>query len=676
MARIDTQNPSSQTHTTTRIIQPRRLLLARWAWIAIIGISTIYGIITTIALFIVRSEPCAVDVVCSQHQLAPIVVDKYKEGGVPFVVVAFLRPILELITSTTYLLVGLQIFRRRSDDWMGLLASLMLCILGYRLTGAAGLLPSLYPDLKLLGLTLTSIMLLTSYATLYLTPNGQLYPKWAIMPFVLTIAYELLRGAALYMPSLNLDGVTLQVGAVILGGVGLYFQLKRYKILTPIERQQLKWVLLAVGLLLSGLLVSALALILAPMLDGSAYVVVTLTTLIGQYVLYMGLPLAFAFSMLRYRLWDADIVINRTLVYAGSTGTLLLVFFGLFFALKAILVSIIGTDSTLPLVISTATVAALFNPVRVRLARFVDKQIYGFRAELRDIRKRTSHETHFVPLKHAVTGQHSGKHLGGYRLDGVLGKGGMGEVYAAEALDSSGVAAVKILPPELATQTEPLARFQLEATLLSRLNHPNIVRTMGAGMTDGLHYLVMELIDGQTLNERFKQGLPIPHTEAVAILRDIAHALDSAHTAGIIHRDVKPSNILLRPSVEGVEAVLTDFGIAKLTQDATNSLTQSNLVGTLDYIAPEQIIASREIDHRADIYALGVIAYQMLVGQHPFGGAPAALLFAHLNQPAPDPRDSKPDFPRSLSQALLKALAKKPDERYASATDFAKALEV
>jgi serine/threonine-protein kinase len=467
----------------------------------------------------------------------------------------------------------------------------------------------------------------------------------------------------------------MQLGSIVLSAIGLYCQWLRYRQLSPVERQQLKWVLLAVGLLLGGLLTSIVSNMIVPSLDGAAFVAISLLALVVQYALYLGLPLAFAFSMLRYRLWDADIVINRTLVYAASTFILSVMFFGLFFALKAGLGALAGVDSTLPLVISTAMIAALFNPVRARLARFVDKQIYGFRIELKDIRNRPVHETHFVALKNISVGQHNGKQVGGYRLLGLLGKGGMGEVYAADAPDESGLVAVKILPPELATQTEPLARFELEAKLLGRLNHPHIVRTMGAGTTDGLHYLVMELIDGQTLSERIKQTPPMSRPVALGIIRDIAAALDTAHAAGIVHRDIKPSNILLRSTTEGVEAVLTDFGIAKLVQDATTSLTQSNLVGTLDYIAPEQIIASREVDHRADIYALGVIAYQLLVGQHPFGGSPAALLFAHLNQPAPDPREVQPDFSRSLSQALLKALAKKPDERYGSASDFARALE-
>lgn len=678
MAHSITSTASSGTHhTTTRITQPNRLRLIRLTWAVIVLLGVGWGLTNLWVYTDQRLTRCEALPCSSYIQLDPAVATSYEQNGVPFAVVALIRPILELTTALLYLSVGLVIFRRRPDDWIGLLTSLMLCLLGFRLTGVSATLPQIMPSALPLGVFLMSVMFIATYATLFLIPSGRFFPRWGVIPFVIIVIYDVARGIMTYLPvNFGINLYVMQLGSLVLSGVGLYCQVQRYRQLSPIERQQLKWVLLAVGLLLSGLLTSILSNLIVPSLDGTAFVVISLLSLVVQYVLYMGLPLAFAFSMLRYRLWDADIVINRTLGYVGSTLTLALVFFTLFFALRAALSGLLGGDSTLPLVIATAVVAALFNPVRARLAGFVDKQIYGFRVELRDIRKRAAHETHFVTLKHVTQGQHSGKQIGGYRLIGVLGKGGMGEVYAAEPLDGTPPVAVKILPPELAAQTEPLARFEREAEFLTRLQHPNIVRTMGAGMADGLHYLVMELIDGQTLSERMKHGSPLSQGAAVALIRDVAVALDAAHAAGIIHRDVKPSNILLRPTPEGIEAVLTDFGIAKLAQDATSSLTQSNLLGTLDYIAPEQIIASRGVDHRADIYALGVIAYHLLVGSHPFGGAPAALLFAHLNQPPPDPRDSRPDFPRHHVQALLKALAKKPEERYESASDFARALEI
>lgn len=675
------ENDSSASSTygktgTTRIIQTQRLRVVRAIWVLIVLTSTSIGIVTLSIFTVNRMTPCLAEP-CNAMQMSVDTVALYEGSGVPFAVIGILRPILEAIVAAVYMTVGVVIFRRRSDDWMGVLTSLMLCVLAFRLTGVAGTLPQLYPDLTILSLSLTSIMFMAAYSTLYLFPNGLFYSRWSIVLFVITLVYEiLLRGVALYFPQLGLNASLMQFGAVILGAVGLIFQTKRYQKLSPTERQQVKWVILAVALLLAGLLVSAFHREVLPLMTGTAYVVFGLLGLVAQYLLFMGLPLAFAFSMLRYRLWDADLVINRALVYAGLTLTLVTTFFGLFFTLMALLAGVIGTDSTLPLVVSTAVAAALFNPARTWLARRVDRQIYGLRVELRDIRRQQPNETRFVPLREAKAGLHSGKRVGGYELGELLGKGGMGEVYAAREPRTERIVAVKVLPPELAQRAEPLGRFQREAEVLRQLDHPNVVHILGAGMADDLHYLVMELVDGDTLSERIKRGAGFSRAEAVALVGDVARALDAAHAAGIVHRDVKPSNILLRPTAEGVEGVLTDFGIAKLVSEQTGGLTESNLVGTLDYIAPEQIMASRSIDHRADIYALGVIAYQLLTGQHPFAGPPAAMLFAHLNQPPPDPCDLVRDLPRSMALALLKALAKKPEERFASAGEFALALEI
>lgn len=667
-----TGSQTRPTHTTTRIERPTQRRIVRVVWLLVVAFSIGFGIANIVTFTAGRLVPCEVSP-CGVMQVSPAAAAEYEQSGVPFVVAVLLRPILEVIAAATYVTVGLLIFRRRSDDWIGLLTSAMLCLLGFRLTGVASTLSITDPAMTPLSLTLTSLMFISAYGTLYLFPDGRFVPRWAFIPLAATLIYEIMRGIAINFPILQINPGVMQFGSVILAGIGLYCQGVRYRHLAPVERQQIKWVLLATGMLIGGILVSAINTVLVPSMEGVAYVVVSLVLLVAQYLLYLGLPLAFAFSMLRYRLWEADLAINRTLVYAASTLALAVVFFVLFFALRAALVGLIGTDSTIPLVVSTAAAAGLFNPVRARLARVVDRQVYGLRVELRDLRKRPAHETQFVSLREADTGQHSRKTIAGYLLGGVLGKGGMGEVYAAQHPDI-GAAAIKILPPELALQAEPLARFQREADLLSRLNHPNIVRIFGAGMSDGLHYLAMELVDGPTLNDRLKRGTPPSLAEAAALIRDIAAGLDAAHAAGIVHRDVKASNILLRPTAEGVEAVVTDFGIAKLASEQTSALTKSNLIGTLDTIAPEQIMASHDVDHRADIYALGIIAYQLITGRHPFNVTAAALLFAHLNQPPNDPRELRPDLPRRAAQALLKALEKKPDDRHPSAGAFAAAL--
>jgi len=352
---------------------------------------------------------------------------------------------------------------------------------------------------------------------------------------------------------------------------------------------------------------------------------------------------------------------------------LIVLFFGLFFALNAALVSVIGTNSTLPLVISLLGVVALFTPVSRGMARFIDRQVYGFRVELFDIEKRSTHETFFVPAQDAKAGRYTGVRVAGYMLNGVLGKGAMSEVYTAQDSVNGQVVAVKMLPPEMALQSESRLRFQREANALRQLNHTNIVRMLSSGMSDGQHYLAMEWINGETLLTRLHQSPPLTSAESLAIIGEIAQALDASHAAGIVHRDVKPSNILLRQTDSGVQAVLTDFGIVKVMGDKTISGKES-FIGTPYYVAPEQITTSTSIDHRADIYALGLVAYQLLVGRHPFKVSRAAVVFAHLNQPPADPRSINPDLPISTSDALLKALEKNPADRFNSAGAFATAL--
>jgi serine/threonine-protein kinase len=161
--------------------------------------------------------------------------------------------------------------------------------------------------------------------------------------------------------------------------------------------------------------------------------------------------------------------------------------------------------------------------------------------------------------------------------------------------------------------------------------------------------------------------------EVRQVITDLAAALDYAHGRGLVHRDIKPSNVLLRLEAAGMRAVLADFGIAHQPNN-TQILTRDAIMGTLEYIAPEQIMSAREVDARADIYALGVVAYQMLTGKLPFEGNPAQLVYGHLNQPAPSPCDVVSGLPYSVGNAVVKALAKTPAERYATAGAFAAAL--
>jgi eukaryotic-like serine/threonine-protein kinase len=251
----------------------------------------------------------------------------------------------------------------------------------------------------------------------------------------------------------------------------------------------------------------------------------------------------------------------------------------------------------------------------------------------------------------------------------------MAEVYRAVHPSLHITVAIKLLSPPLAEEPGFQHRFLREAKVASRLHHPNIVRVFDYGQMDGTFYMIMEYLAGQDLGKKLAQEGRLPLAEALPVLSQIASALDYAHTQGLVHRDIKPSNIMIEDCDNGkVRAVLTDFGIAKILTGHT-ALTGTGMLGTLDYISPEQIQAQADLGPSADIYSLGIMAYRMLCGVLPFQQQnPGALLIAHLTQPPASPRAYAPDLPASAAAAILRALEKSPANRFPSAGDFVRAL--
>jgi eukaryotic-like serine/threonine-protein kinase len=258
----------------------------------------------------------------------------------------------------------------------------------------------------------------------------------------------------------------------------------------------------------------------------------------------------------------------------------------------------------------------------------------------------------------------NGHMLGRYRIQRLIGAGGMAAVYEAFDTILERQVAIKLIridafpPSQLASI---LKRFEHEAKFMARLSHASIVKVYDYGEYQGAPYLVMEYHAGGTLINHL--GSPIPYRKAVRMLLPIARALEYAHKHNMLHRDVKPANILM--SSEG-EPVLSDFGIAKLLEvDSGFTLTGTGVgIGTPEYMAPEQGMA-RQIDGRADIYAVGVILFELVTGSRPFtADTPMAVIFKHAHDPLPDPRRSAPDIPEELVVVLNKAMAKLPDDRY------------
>ncbi len=261
---------------------------------------------------------------------------------------------------------------------------------------------------------------------------------------------------------------------------------------------------------------------------------------------------------------------------------------------------------------------------------------------------------------------------GRYALAHELGSGGMATVYLADDLKHHRPVAVKVLRPELASVLGP-ERFLREVEIAARLNHPHILALYDSGEADGFLFYVMPYVKGESLRHRLEREQQLPIDEALGITRQIASALDHAHAQDVIHRDVKPENILL---YEG-EAMVADFGIALATSAAAGErLTQTGLaVGTPEYMSPEQSVGERALDARSDVYSLACVLYEILAGEPPYTGRTAqAVIAKRLTDPVPAVRRLRTTVPAAVEQALMKALAKTPADRFASTGAFAEAL--
>jgi tRNA A-37 threonylcarbamoyl transferase component Bud32 len=263
-----------------------------------------------------------------------------------------------------------------------------------------------------------------------------------------------------------------------------------------------------------------------------------------------------------------------------------------------------------------------------------------------------------------------GSEIAGARLTREIARGGMATVYLAERLDSGEAVVVKVLRDELEGDEQIRRRFVREARYASSLDHPHVVRIHAAGEAEGAHYIVMQYVRGIDLRARLASEGTLEPEVAIRVLSQIADALDAAHEGGLLHRDVKPGNVLIAsgegPESEG-DCFLTDFGLSKDPGRDSRALTVSGeFVGTVLYAAPEQMYAA-ELDARADVYSLGCVLYECLVGTPPFTGILAAeVMQAHFESPVPRPSKQRSGLPARLDQVIVRALAKEPGERYAT----------
>jgi serine/threonine-protein kinase len=263
-----------------------------------------------------------------------------------------------------------------------------------------------------------------------------------------------------------------------------------------------------------------------------------------------------------------------------------------------------------------------------------------------------------------------GTELAGFRIESVVGRGGMGVVYCAEQLRYGRKVALKVLAPRLTEDAKFRERFEQEWRTAARVEHPNIVPIYEAGEADGVLYIAMRYVEGIDLGALLATEGRLEPDRALGLLGQVAAALDAAHAQGLVHRDVKPANILVAAGADGDHAYLADFGVAKQAH-TRSGLTQTGVfVGTVDYSAPEQI-EGKAVDGRADVYALGCVFYQCLSGFRPFEkDSEVAMLSAHLFEPPPSLHARRPELPSELDAVIGRALAKSPDDRYGTCREL------
>jgi hypothetical protein len=683
-----TKIPNTTTSLPTQLINTRSQSFARVIWLVVSGAAVLmfaaryyYLVLYALTLCTTPLEQCP-----SQFSLTPQLVEGLTFFGLPQEFWALHIGLLELSMMLTYLFVGGLIFGRRSTNIMPLIASGMLVQIGANV-GLASLVEVPIPNWEWFSGTVGILVQVSMVLFACTFPDGRFVPPWSVWLVVASLSWELARrllGISVVAQGFNLE-VLLTIGVFLL--LGCTAQVYRYyRISNTEQRQQTRWVMISAVLAFLGYFISAsiyfgvLPQLTIPTLLLNIFFRVTF------FASLFVLPVGIAFSVLRYRLYEVDLVINRSLVYGVLAVGLVVLFITSTVALQA-LFGFIGTlfafggREELSAVLSTAAVVLAFNPARRWLQHLIDVHFFGLRYDLNQLQAAHGATTPVPQDDAPKSGTLSGTNFGTYPLGTLLGKGGMSEVYSSS--DHLRPLAVKVISEALMYDQDARARFEREAKMIASLRHNNIVRIYDFGLHDERYFMVMEQIGGIDTQHLIQTRGHLPIEEVRWIVRQLAEALDYAHELGLVHRDIKASNVMIQaPPVQAEQpltsgrVVLMDFGIAKIiTDNNTHLTTQSGMMGTLEYAAPEQIRAARYVDHRADIYALGVMTYQMLAGQMPFQGGVGQVVFAHLQQPPPDVRDVRPEVPDRVALAIMRAMSKDPTDRYDSAGEFAQAFD-
>jgi serine/threonine-protein kinase len=577
---------------------------------------------------------------------------------------------IDLLLIFGFSVIGAVLIVRRSDDWFAIFTSMFLITFGVRVTYLANTI-ALMPGYERSGGLILAMGDIGIVLFSMLFPDGKFVPRW--MKFLVPMLVATMLGMYIFPNAPffwdNMGRTYYLLATTTWYVIGLGSSVYRYfRHATLAQKQQIRWAFIGTMGPFLWFLIFQVGLGLGFTSSGSTLwsAVFEIVSRIAGIFLFLMLPLFITISIASAKLFDIDLLINRSLVYGILTAGMVLILVMALGIISLVFKKINSGDQPFMVaVIFSVAAGALFQPARKRLQRFVDHFFYRIKIDYQKTPAELRAESDTI-----ITGTT----LSSYNNLKLIGRGGMAEVYSATSPKRRSVA-IKVLKAELAAEEQFRKRFMREAEIVSGLEHPNIVQVLDFGDENGAYYIVMELLTGPDLNHLLKEEKRLTLPRTVELLSGIAHALDYAHSKGLVHRDIKPSNVMMDSSMTPARAVLTDFGIAKIT-DAHTKITNTGMLGTFDYIAPEQIQASADVDGRADVYALGVMTYQMLTGILPFQRPnTGALLLAHLNAPPPDARETLHGLPRPSARAIQQAMAKKPADRFSTASEFIAALE-
>ncbi|MEJ2485858.1 MAG: serine/threonine-protein kinase [Anaerolineales bacterium] len=573
--------------------------------------------------------------------------------------------------------VGFLLYFQRRKEVVIFFTSLVLIAFGTGILNVLDAVVSSYPQIEILVRFQKAILWSLLLLVFYIFPNGTFEYQWSRWLYagwlVFTWSWFIFPNSPHNMTKLTVftTAWVFWVSFIWLISGVVVLLLRSIKSSSQVDRQQTKWAMLGLGGAVFVAFIEELPSVINPLLmdhstpQGVEYALIsTLVFSIGVLLV----PIGIAFSIQQKRLWEIDFLINRGLVYAVAS---VLIFFVLL-VIFSLLTDLFKAVNSAPfdrfaVLISVVTVSLLFNPTKRWIQTVVDRLIFGIQI---DYQKTDRSRSIYQRSEHGW----SNRTIGRYKIGKFLHRGQTGVVYQAIETITGMTVAVKFLHTRLAADSNYRQAFLAEADTLSSLDHPNVIRFLDYGEENKTTcYLVMEYISARTLADKLKDEHQLGLDEANYILSQLASALDSIHKHGVVHLDIKPHNILLREdpfSPYGYIPILTDFGISRMIAKQSSNLP-GDVSGTFDYISPEQIYKPNQLDEKADIYSLGVLAYQLVTARLPFKfNQTAALLLAHIHQPPPNPMVFNPELSAKTGFAILKAMSKDPSQRYETASGF------